>query len=195
MGKIYYIMGKSSTGKDTIFKNLLADKDLNLKTIVSYTTRPIRDGEQDGVEYYFVDDTKIAEAKENNTLLELRSYYTFHGTWKYFTLADHQIDLNSSDYIMIGTLESFVPLKAYFGEHRVVPILIDLDDGDRLQRALDRERAQENPRYQELCRRFLADASDFSEEQVEKTGVKKKFYNDNLERCLQDIKQYISSLS
>ena len=66
MGKIYYIMGKSSTGKDTIFKNLLADKDLNLKTIVSYTTRPIRDGEQDGVEYYFVDDTKIAEAKENN---------------------------------------------------------------------------------------------------------------------------------
>jgi len=187
-------MGKSSTGKDTIFKNLLADKDLNLKTIVSYTTRPIRDGEQDGVEYYFVDDTKIAEAKENNTLLELRSYHTFHGTWKYFTLADHQIDLNSSDYIMIGTLESFVPLKAYFGEQRVVPILIDLDDGDRLQRALDRERAQENPRYQELCRRFLADASDFSEELVEKTGVKKKFYNDNLERCLQEIKQYISSL-
>ena len=76
MGKIYYIIGKSSSGKDTIFKQLLAEKDLNLKNIVSYTTRPIRNGEQDGVEYYFVNEKVIEEARNNKKLIELRSYIT-----------------------------------------------------------------------------------------------------------------------
>ncbi len=52
MGKIICLMGKSSTGKDTIFKSLLSDKDLGLKKIVPYTTRPIRAGERNGVEYF-----------------------------------------------------------------------------------------------------------------------------------------------
>ena len=53
MGKIICLMGKSSTGKDTIYKHLLADRRLGLKKIVPYTTRPIRNGERDGVEYFF----------------------------------------------------------------------------------------------------------------------------------------------
>lgn len=55
MGKIFYLMGKSSSGKDTIFKALLSDGELSLKQIVPYTTRPIREGEQNGVEYFFTD--------------------------------------------------------------------------------------------------------------------------------------------
>ena len=55
MGKIFYLMGKSSSGKDTIFKELLKG-DEELKTIVPYTTRPIRSGEQEGVEYHFTDE-------------------------------------------------------------------------------------------------------------------------------------------
>lgn len=47
-------MGKSSTGKDTIYKRLLEDQELGLQRIVPYTTRPIREGEQEGVEYHFV---------------------------------------------------------------------------------------------------------------------------------------------
>ena len=56
MGKIFYLMGKSSSGKDTMFKKLIEDKTLGLKTIVGYTTRPMREGECDGVEYFFVDE-------------------------------------------------------------------------------------------------------------------------------------------
>lgn len=52
MGKIICLMGKSSTGKDTIYKHLLSDRRLGLKKIVPYTTRPIRNGERDGVEYF-----------------------------------------------------------------------------------------------------------------------------------------------
>ena len=54
MGKIYCIMGKSSTGKDTLFKKILGDESLSLKTIVPYTTRPVRAGEKNGVEYFFL---------------------------------------------------------------------------------------------------------------------------------------------
>ena len=110
----------------------------------------------------------------------------------YFTLADHQIDFTSSDYIMIGTLESYLSLRDYFGKDKVIPILIELDDGIRLQRALDREKCQENPKYQELCRRFLADASDFSTEKIDHAGITRSFYNDDLNRCMREIKEYIS---
>ena len=50
MGKIFCIMGKSATGKDTIYKRLLADGALKLNKIVTYTTRPIREGERAGEE-------------------------------------------------------------------------------------------------------------------------------------------------
>lgn len=191
MGKIYYIIGKSSSGKDTIFKQLLAEKDLNLKNIVSYTTRPIRNGEQDGVEYYFVNEKVIEEARNNKKLIELRSYNTCHGIWKYFTLEDHQINLQNENYLMIGTLESFIHIRDYFGREAVLPVLIELDDGERLQRALERERAQEIPKYEEMCRRFLADSEDFSERKIVEAGIEKRFYNDNLDRCLDQIKEYI----
>ena len=72
-----------------------------------------------------------------------------------------------------------------------MPILLELNDGVRLQRALDRERKQENPRYQEMCRRYLADAEDFSEEKIAEAGIDKRFMNDNLERCIADIKEYV----
>ena len=58
MNKLFVLMGKSSTGKDTIFKEVLKNKEVELKTIVPYTTRPIREGEKDGVEYYFVSSEK-----------------------------------------------------------------------------------------------------------------------------------------
>ena len=54
MGKIFYIMGKSSSGKDTIYGRLLQDEDMQLKKLILHTTRPMREGEQDGREYHFV---------------------------------------------------------------------------------------------------------------------------------------------
>ena len=56
MGKIYYLMGKSASGKDHIYEHLLKETSFDLKPLVLYTTRPIRSGEQDGREYFFVDE-------------------------------------------------------------------------------------------------------------------------------------------
>lgn len=191
MGKIFCLMGKSSTGKDTIFKRLTEDQELNLKTIVSYTTRPIRDGEEEGKEYFFVDEKRLKELEDAGRVIEMRAYNTYFGIWKYFTVADEQIDLSREDYLIIGTLESFKKMKAYYGADKVVPVLITLDDGVRLQRALDREKMQENPKYEEMCRRFLADAQDFSLEKQREVSIEKAFENNDLESCLQQIKDYI----
>lgn len=190
MGKIICLMGKSSTGKDTIFKRLLDEGTLGLKTIVPYTTRPIRDGEREGVEYFFTDEAGFRRLKEQGKIIEDREYQTFHGLWRYFTVDDGQIR-NDENYLMIGTLEAFCHLQNYFGRDKILPVMIELDDGVRLQRALERERKQENPRYEEMCRRFLADSEDFSEQKMREAGIEKRFVNDNLERCLEEIKLYI----
>ena len=62
MGKIYYLMGKSASGKDHIYEHLLKETSFDLKPLVLYTTRPIRSGEQDGREYFFVDEARLSRA-------------------------------------------------------------------------------------------------------------------------------------
>ena len=130
MGKIFYIMGKSSSGKDTIYKKL-SERMPELQRIVPYTTRPIRDGEQEGVEYHFVGEDRLREMQEAGRVIEVRAYNTKCGVWTYFTADDGQIDLEKKDYLVIGTLESFQALKKYFGEEKIVPIYIEVDDGER----------------------------------------------------------------
>ncbi len=190
MGKIICLMGKSSTGKDTIYKHLLADRRLGLKKIVPYTTRPIRNGERDGVEYFFRSEQEFLQMKEEDRIIEDREYRTVHGLWRYFVADDGQIR-KDGNYIMIGTLEAYRHLQDYFGADRVLPVMIELNDGVRLQRALNRERKQENPKFEEMCRRFLADSEDFSEQKIADAGITDRFVNTNLEQCLDQIRQYI----
>lgn len=192
MGKIFCIIGKSSSGKDTIYKQLLEKGELGLKRIVLYTTRPLRAGERDGGEYFFVDEERYEELSSEGSVIEARAYDTVYGVWRYFTVADDQIDLAGNDYLVIGTLESFSAMRNYFGREQIVPIYVELEDGIRLQRALDRERSQDNPRYAEMCRRFLADTEDFSEEKLEEAGIGRRFVNDDITRCIGEIMEYMS---
>lgn len=192
MGKIIYIMGKSSSGKDTIFKELLRDNTYNLKTIVSYTTRPIRQGEENGEEYFFTDEDGFQRLKSEGKVIEDRCYQTVHGPWRYFTVDDGQIN-DTDNYITIGTIESYSKICDYYGKEKLIPVLIELDDGVRLERALNRERKQTVPKYEEMCRRFLADAKDFSEERISAAGIERRFENTDLHKCLDEIKGYVVS--
>lgn len=187
MGRIYCIIGKSSSGKDTIYKKLLKNPSLDLKRIVPYTTRPIRAGEREGVEYYFTTVEGMECLRVEDRIIECRAYDTVYGIWYYFMAKDSQIDLEKHDYLVIGTLVSYAKIRDYFGQDRVVPIYIDLDDGERLSRALRRERKQEQPRYEEMCRRFIADAKDFSKENLEQAGITKSYDNHDLKSCLDEI--------
>ncbi|MBR6579840.1 MAG: guanylate kinase [Ruminococcus sp.] len=185
MNRIFYIMGKSSSGKDTIYKRLL--NDMELTPIVLHTTRPMRENEKQGREYHFVDRQCYEEMKSAGKVVESRIYNTVHGEWIYFTSRD-SIDLENGNCLGIGTLESYVEIKATLGE-AVVPIYIEVEDGLRLMRAIQREQLEPSPRYAELCRRFLADSEDFSDEKLKSAGIKKRFSNNGaIEDCISEIK-------
>lgn len=192
MGKIYYIMGKSSSGKDTIFK-ALKERLPWLKTVILYTTRPAREGETHGTEYFFVDEKKLSQYEKEGKVIELRTYNTVHGPWKYATIDDGQIELEHADYLMIGTLESYRKLCGYYGQENVVPLYIEVEDGERLSRALARERQQTSPRYAELCRRFLADTEDFAEQNLADAGITRRYLNENKLQCIEEITEGIQN--
>ena len=192
MGKIYYIIGKSSSGKDTIFKKLKEKLDVN--TYVMYTTRPIRNGETDGVTYHYITNqemNKYIEGKKEEKLIEYRTYQTIHGPWTYATIADNQFK-SEKNMLMLGTLESYQKMKEIF-KGNIVAIYIEDEDGLRLERALERERQQKEPKYEERCRRFLADSKDFAEENLKKAGITKRFENIELEKCFNEILEEIKS--
>ena len=193
MGKIYCVMGKSSSGKDTVYKKL-KEQYKEFRLIVPYTTRPIREGEKDGVEYYFVDPEQFRAMKEDGEVIESRSYNTKCGIWTYFTADDGQIDLSAADYLLIGTLVSYQALREYFEGEAIVPVYLEVEDGLRLARALERERRQEKPKYAEMCRRFLADEEDFSEENLIKSGITERFGNEDFTECLNKIQRYIEEI-
>ncbi len=187
MARIFIVMGKSATGKDTIYKRLLESEELKLKTAVMYTTRPIRKAEEEGVEYHFVDEDMLLELQKQDKVIEHRSYDTIHGIWHYFTVNDGQIRLEEADYLMIGTLETYAQIREYFGKDKVIPIYLEVEDGLRLMRAIKREQKQEQPKYAEMCRRFLADEEDFTEENLQKNGIAKKYQNTDINICLYEV--------
>ncbi len=188
MAKIYVIMGKSSTGKDTIYSRLKDVDEVKFNNVIMYTTRPMREGEVEGREYFFTSDDKVAEYQKRKKIIELREYNTVHGVWKYFTLDDGQIDLTTDKkYLIIATLEAYNNYLKYYGSDVVVPIYIEVEDSVRIHRALAREDAQENPKYAEMCRRFLADEQDFSEDKIAELGITKRYKNQELDTCIREI--------
>ena len=164
--KIIYFMGKSASGKDTIYRKVKEKLNPSPKEIILYTTRPIRDHE------------------------EKRVYHTVYGDWIYATADDGQFDDNSV-YMTIGTLESYVPIRAHFGAETMIPVYLEVEDGLRLERAIARERTQKTAKYEEMCRRFLADQADFSEEKLKAANIIKRFKNEDRECCLKEVLSYI----
>lgn len=186
MSKIFFIMGKSASGKDGIFTRLLQQNIPGLKPVVLYTTRPMREGEEQGREYHFTDINGLNDMREKGLVIEERVYHTVQGDWIYFTAADEAFDGigdesgSGQNLLVINTLEAYEKYLEYFGEKTMVPIYIYVDDDIRLIRAVERERQQKTPDYKEICRRFLADEDDFSEEKLMSLNVTSHYrFNNN----------------
>ena len=187
MGRIYYLLGKSATGKDTLYKEILKRRP-KLRTVTMYTTRPIREGETDGVEYFFTDREELERQLASEKVIESRTYQTIAGPWTYYTVDDGQFDVaDDESCLMIGTLESYEKMCAYFKAGKMVPVYIEVPDGIRLLRAVKREENQNKPNYREVCRRYLADEKDFSEENLERLGITKRYQNTDMEMCVEEI--------
>ncbi|MBO5488413.1 MAG: guanylate kinase [Eubacterium sp.] len=190
MGKLFVFMGKSAAGKDTLFQAVMKENE-QLKTVVSYTTRPIRSGEQEGVEYHFVSEERLHELEKEGKVVECRCYETVHGPWYYFTVDDGQIDFATGDYCMISTLEGYEKIRDYYGAGQVSPVYIEIDDFTRIERSLAREKNQQTPCVSEVCRRFLADEQDFRESELTRLGITERVDNTCLEDAMAQIRQML----
>lgn len=199
MGKIFVVMGKTSSGKDTVYKRVLDSLEAKAgeaapKTVVIYTTRPMRPGEQNGVEYFFATEQELQKLREDGKVIEERCFHTVHGPWYYFTVNDGQIDLENHSYLMINTLAGFEMISDYYNKEQVIPVYIEADAKDRLIRYINRESLQKNPNYKEVCRRFLADEEDFAEEELQRLGISKRYFNRDLDECCAEIEADIATL-
>lgn len=197
MSNFFYIMGKSSTGKDTIYKRIKEQIDIN--TYILYTTRPIREGEKEGVDYHYISNEKMQELINVGKVLESRTYQTVAGPWTYATIADEQLE-QEGNIITVGTLESYRDIKEYYKDKidtKLVPIYIAIDERERRKRAIKREEGQIKPNYAEVERRIKADNIDFSEENLIKCGItsKETFYNYDIDRCVSQIIDYMERVN
>ena len=190
MSRIFYIMGKSASGKDSIYREIM--RNFSFEKIVMYTTRPMRAGEQDGVQYHFTDMNQYENLEKAGKVIEARHYQTMHGPWVYYTVDDGSVvSGDGRQYLMIGTLESYEKMKACYGSEIMVPIYIEVPDELRLTRAIAREKQEKHPDYSEVCRRYLADENDFSEEKIRHAGITVRFCNMDFSVCLKQITDYI----
>lgn len=151
MIKIIALFGPSSSGKDTLAK-ILSKKE-GIHEIISCTTRPKRDYEQEGIDYNFIDEEEFAKKVLNGSMLEATSFHNwFYGT---------PIEALDENKINVGVF-NIQGIECLLKDDRldIIPIYIACEDKLRLQRSLDREI---NPDCEEICRRFLTDKKDFED--------------------------------
>ena len=156
------LCGKSGSGKDAILKELC--KSMRYAPIISVTSRPIREGETNGVEYEFVSKELFESFIKANKLIEYRSYNTMVGgvedTWYYGVLKGRPA--YGRDYVVILDLKGAGDFMAYYGKDHCLCVYVDADDQIRTERAKNRGSFDET----EWNRRMEADSKDFSEEQI-----------------------------
>lgn len=147
--KIIALFGPSGSGKDTLAK-ALTEKE-GIYEIISCTTRPMREYEQEGIDYYFLTNEQFAEKVLDGSMLEATSFRDwFYGT---------PIEALNENKINVGVF-NIQGIECLLKDNRldITPIYIACEDKIRLQRALNREL---NPDCEEICRRFLTDKQDF----------------------------------
>ena len=149
--KILALFGKSASGKDTIQKWIVSNFPRTFNGIVSCTTRPPRDGEQDGVAYHFLTNEEFTAKVLNGDMLEATD---FRG-WFYGTSIS---ELNEQK-INVGVF-NVAGIECLLEDSRldVFPVFVCATDKTRLLRSLNRE---PNPDCKEICRRFGTDKKDF----------------------------------
>ena len=188
--KIFALLGYSSVGKDTILKQVLKDMD-DVKPIISTTTRPMRKGETEGVEYYFIDDTEFF--RRGTDFVEQRIYHTKvkengvekDATWRY---GIERAELEKDDYlIVIVDSVGYKELKNYVGNGRIVPIFISAPQEELKARALARGDLEA-----EVDRRLKDDYERFMDFRVRTVYHEVKNGEGRLEEAIKEVENIIT---
>lgn len=156
--KLFLLVGKSASGKDTLMNMLLSDFK-EMKPLVSHTTRPMRTGEKDGETYHFVDDLTFEEMLNNDEFLETTSY-TIESENKIYRYGLSKKEVMDTPYAMTIVnpygLNNLLANK--FIKDNIVSILITRNDKDRILAYMNRD---ENVNIKEMIDRYKRDEEDF----------------------------------
>ena len=150
------LIGASSSGKSTIEQEV--DKRGICNKLTSHTTRPMRDNEIEGVDYYFVNENDLLEMEIDDSFIEERQYITRYGCWIY-GLSKQEVDNNLDGIVVLdleGARELEEYIKIYHPNRNVMKIFIDCSSKIRLLRSLNRDDCDDS-KCAEICRRYLDD--------------------------------------
>lgn len=160
---IIVLLSPSCAGKDTTL-NILKQKYPNLQGCVSHTTRPMRQTEEEGREYFFIDGAEFQAMYENGEFIETRSYNVAGGETWYYGMSEKEVSnrLAKGHVIMILDLQGLQELKEYYsnGEVDIHAFYIDVDEDTRIQRYLKRDHVTVDM-VREMLRRVDSDKYDF----------------------------------
>ena len=158
MKKIIVLLGASATGKDTVAKHI--SEKYNIPMAISYTTRPMRSNETQGVEYYFISDDEMHEKFKNGEVIEHTSYYIQSEDVSY-TYANVVEEFEKGDYVLtILNPHGLYQFNKSQYKDNLVSIMLNCDARVRLIRSLNRD---ENVNVKEVLDREIRDELDFIE--------------------------------
>ena len=186
--KLCVLVGCSSSGKDLIMRSAL-EVVKDLKPVTSHTTRPMREGEQEGKEYYFIDIPTATDMLNNDEFIESRQYNVANGeTWLY-GIHKGAIDIESDNkYICIVDAQGLKKLERYLDslgmKECITSIYIDTNAQLRLQRSLMREGKMSDEQVKEVIRRFENDELFVSTVKYECDYL---FKNNSVENAIQIV--------
>lgn len=154
------LCGKICSGRTSILREII--KRNAISPLISHTDRPIRSNEIDGYDYYFLNSYRFNELIFNDSFVEMRTYNTKNGLWRY-GLSKDEINGDYKKGIVILDLKGLEKIEEYCKDTniKVVSIYIDVDGETRLKRALDRQSPTTEEQRIEICRRYMADHNDF----------------------------------
>lgn len=176
--KLICILGKSASGKSTVEKELTKH---GVNKVISYTTRPIREGEIQGHDYWFIDDAIFKVYLNQKQFYE----YTTYNNW-YYGINKNDIELSKSNYVAVIEPHGYEQLIHNLGRENIIGIYLTVNDKEKLLRALTREI---NPNVNEIVRRYSSDIELFK-------GIEDKvdlvIENNDLQETVSKILEFIS---
>lgn len=180
--KIFALIGRSGTGKSTIEKRL---EKLGHTRIISNTTRDIREGEQQDIDYHYLTDKEFVELEDDNQLIE----YTKYRGWNYGIAYKDISNLDNQNYICVIEPQGLKQLQDKLSD-KVIPIMIYSTPYERLGRSILRQPNSNDDTYKEICRRFNSDYETFKEFENNKL-YKYKIHNIDIKQSVQIIEKII----
>ncbi len=177
--KLIGICGEAGTGKDRLVTELTNFNE-NFHEVITATSRPMRDNEKDGINYYFISKEKFKQDIKNNKFLE----YVIFNHWYYGTPIS-SLDINKINIGVFNPAGLETLIKNPCIDLHIIKLTAE--NINRIMRQIIREKS---PNIKEIARRYIADKEDF-QHIWETLNIEVELVNDTLDDLCANI-EYIN---